>query len=37
MAVLVTFMNEEDPIKNEGTSLECLQHYKSIFQTLKDS
>ena len=40
MAVLVTSKFDEDPIKNEGASLETsFSHYKSMgnFQTLKGS
>ena len=35
MVVLVTYKNEEDPIKNEGARLEWPQDYMSIFQTPK--
>ena len=35
MVVLVTWKNEEDPIKNK--ELEWSQHYPSIFKMIKES
>ena len=38
MVVLVTYKNEEDPIKNEGANVvTTMLHYPSIFEMLKGS